>query len=159
MEKRLTHFGWYIKRIDNAIARNADRDLAGHGLTAQQSRLLFILGRADGEMLTMKELEGMFNSAQSTVAGLVQRLEKKGLVEGLMDPRDRRVKHVRLTEAGKAISSACYQDIVNTEERLAALLTESEKEQFLLCLQKVYQAICGEENETRNQSGKDDSSC
>ena len=40
MDKELAGFGWYIKRIDNALAREACRNVQSHNLTMQQSHLL-----------------------------------------------------------------------------------------------------------------------
>lgn len=37
MDKELAGFGWYIKRIDNALAREACRNVQSHNLTMQQS--------------------------------------------------------------------------------------------------------------------------
>ena len=81
MDKELAGFGWYIKRIDNALAREACRNVQSHNLTMQQSHLLFVLSDAENHTRTLKELESIFGCAQSTLAGLVTRLEKKGLVE------------------------------------------------------------------------------
>ena len=33
MDKELAGFGWYIKRIDNALAREACRNVQSHNLT------------------------------------------------------------------------------------------------------------------------------
>lgn len=141
MEEPIAGYGWYIKRIDNALAKEFTRSMESHGLTMQQNRALIILAHAENCTLSMKELELRFGAAQSTVAGLVARLEKKGLVEGLSDPRDKRVKLVRLTEEGAAKHQASRQDVVNSEKQLTSLLSPEEKEQLLTCLKKVYDAI------------------
>ena len=49
----------------------------------------------------MKEIERHFQVAQSTVAGIVVRLERKGFVEAAGDRSDRRIKLVRLTAEGE----------------------------------------------------------
>ena len=120
MDKELAGFGWYIKRIDNALAREACRNVQSHNLTMQQSHLLFVLSDAENHTRTLKELESIFGCAQSTLAGLVTRLEKKGLVEGFTDPRDRRIKHVRLTESGAEMRQTCHKDILQSEKRMSA---------------------------------------
>lgn len=140
-EEPIAGYGWYIKRIDNALAKEAARNMQAHALTTQQSHVIAMLHHAPEGHLTLKEMEEHFGSAQSTVAGLISRLEKKGLVEGFSDPADRRVKHVRLTEAGQAMHQGCRQDVVHSEKRLTALLTDAEKEQLLHLLRKVYEAV------------------
>lgn len=141
MSRRMKGYGWYIKRIDNALAREACRNVQAHNLTMQQSHMLFCLSDAPEQTLTLKELETIFGCAQSTVAGLVARLEKKGLVEGYTESDDRRIKHVRLTAEGAAMREICHQDMRNSEARLCAALTEAEKELLLSCLKKVYDSL------------------
>lgn len=141
MEQPIAGYGWYIKRIDNALGKEANHNLQSHNLTFQQSHALVMLSHAPERTLPLKELESRFGAAQSTVAGLVARLEKKGLVEALQSPEDRRIKLVRLTDEGEAMHQNCHQDVVNSENRLTALLTQSEKETLLVLLQKLYEAV------------------
>lgn len=141
METPIAGYGWYIKRIDNALAKEANNNLQALNLTMQQDRVLIQLARTAGNTLSLKELEEHFGSAQSTVAGLVVRLEKKGLIEALSDPADKRIKLVRLTAEGVRLNALSRQQIVDSEARLTALLTEEEKAQFLSCLKKVYEAV------------------
>lgn len=150
MDKELAGFGWYIKRIDNALAREACRNVQSHNLTMQQSHLLFVLSDAENHTRTLKELESIFGCAQSTLSGLVTRLEKKGLVEGFTDPRDRRIKHVRLTESGAEMRQTCHKDILQSEKRMSAGMTEEEKQLFLQCLQKVYENLKDDMDETEH---------
>ena len=140
-QEPIAGYGWYIKRIGNALAKEAAHNMQTHALTTQQAHVLVTLMRASGGSMTLKELEEHFCAAQSTVAGLVTRLEKKGLVEGFSDSEDRRVKRVRLTEAGVAMNATCRQDVVDSEKRLVSLLSEEEKALLLKLLGKVYDAV------------------
>ena len=141
MDKPIAGYGWFIKRIDNALAKEANQNLQALNLTMQQNHALVTLVHAEGHTLSMKALEEHFCSAQSTVAGLVSRLEKKGLVEAVSSPEDKRVKLVRLTEEGQRLCAIGRQNVVDSEERLTALLTPEEREVFRTCLEKVYEAV------------------
>ena len=103
--------------------------------------MLILLAHAEGHTLSLKALEERFGAAQSTVAGLVSRLEKKGLIEAATDPTDRRVKLARLTEEGVKLHAQSRQKVVDSEERLTSLLSEEEKDMLLRCLKKVYEAV------------------
>ena len=140
-QEPIAGYGWYLKRIGNALAKEAAHNMQTHQLTMQQAHTLVTLRHAPGGSLTLKELEEQFCAAQSTVAGLIARLEKKGLVEGYVDPDDKRVKRVRLTEAGLAMNATCRQDVVASEKRLVGQLTEAEQASFLDLLRKVYDAV------------------
>lgn len=141
METPIAGYGWFIKRIDNALGKEINSNLQTLNLTLQQNRVLIHLAQSEGHTLSLKTLEEHFGAAQSTVAGLVSRLEKKGLVEALSDPADRRVKLVRLTGEGIRLNALSRQHVVESEAKMTALLTEEEKEHFLTCLKKVYEAV------------------
>ncbi len=141
MEKPIAGYGWYIKRIDNALEKEANSNLQALNLTMQQNRVLIQLAHAQEHILSLKALEEHFGAAQSTVAGLVSRLEKKGLVAALSDPTDKRVKLIQLTDEGARLCAISRQNVVDSETRLTALLTEEEKAALLTCLKKVYEAV------------------
>ena len=141
MDKPIAGYGWFIKRIDNALEKEANSNLQMLNLTMQQNRVLIQLAHAPENTLSLKALEERFGAAQSTVAGLVSRLEKKGLIEAVASPADRRIKLVRLTEEGARVHAQSRQDVVNSESRLTANLSPEEREVFLSCLKKVYEAV------------------
>ncbi len=141
MDKPIAGYGWFIKRIDNALEKEANQNLQALNLTMQQNRVLILLAHAEEHTLSLKALEERFCAAQSTVAGLVSRLEKKGLIEAVSSPADRRIKLVRLTEEGARVHAKSRQDVVNSESRLTANLSPEEREVFLSCLKKVYEAV------------------
>lgn len=141
MDKPIAGYGFYIKRIDNALEKEANANLQALNLTMQQNRVLIQLAHAPENTLSLKTLEEHFGAAQSTVAGLVSRLEKKSLVEPVSAPADKRVKLVRLTEEGQRLHAISRQNVVDSEERLTALLSPEEKETLLVCLKKVYEAV------------------
>lgn len=126
-----------IKRINDLIAKEANRHLKAHNLTLAQNRLLMILYRQEQHTATLKELEGLFHVSQPTVVGLADRLEAKGFVTRCPDPCDRRVKHVRLTEEGCAICLASLEDIHGLETRLTAALTPEERIAFADMLMRI----------------------
>ena len=126
-----------IKRINDLIAKEANRHLKAHNLTLAQNRLLMILYRQEQHTATLKELEGLFHVSQPTVVGLADRLEAKGFITRCPDPCDRRVKHVRLTEEGCAICLASLEDIHGLETRLTAALTPEERIAFADMLMRI----------------------
>ena len=141
MEKPIAGYGWYIKCIDNTLEKEANANLQRLNLTMQQNRVLILLAHAPDNTLPLKALEEHFGAAQSTVAGLASRLEKKGLVEPVSDPSDKRVKRIRLTTEGKRLHNISRQDVIASEERLTALLTDEEKSILLVCLRKLHEAV------------------
>ena len=138
MEKPI---GRTIKMIDEALARRVNANLQEHNLTIGQSHMLVALSRSEGQTMSLKELEQLFRLAQSTIAGLAVRLEKKGLVESIADESDRRVKRIRLTDAGRAVCRRSHAHMEETERMLVSGLTEEEVVAFRDMLERVLAAM------------------
>lgn len=134
-------YGLYIKRISAFLDSDANRNLQKRNLTHSQSHFLMELRRRPGYSATLKEMESRFCAAQSTIAGLAVRLEKKGLIESFQDPSDRRVKCVRLTAAGQASCETSLQEILAMEAHLVADLTDVEQTLLLSLLERIYGSV------------------
>jgi DNA-binding MarR family transcriptional regulator len=130
-----------IKHIHDAVGKHANNDLRERGLTLTQVRVLMELGENDGEAMPLKELERRFNVAQSTIVGIILRLEAKGLAEGFTAPDDNRVKLVRLTAAGEQFRESNARTIDEMDNRMTAGLTEAERLIFLRILRTVYENV------------------
>ena len=94
-------------------------------VTAAQAGILFLLKQKDGR--TMSELSQILSIDNSTITGLVDRLEKTGLVRRNASVQDRRASHVFIrpqgmeeVEKAKRVIRAVNQEIKNgfSEEEL-----------------------------------------
>lgn len=129
--------GALIKQIHDELEKNANNAMRAHDITMAQCGALLILNGAPGKQMTLKELERMLHVAQSTAAGIVNRLEQKGLVEGFGSPDDKRIKMVRITSQGIECSKRAEQDMAQAEKQLLSGLTITEQGIFLTLLKKV----------------------
>jgi len=136
-----TDLGLLLKKINESMARRANVNLQRQELTFAQMHVLMRLYHAPDRTLRLKELEGCFQLAQSTVAGLASRLEKKELVETVTDPADRRVKRIRLTDKGAATCHAGRAHIRASEGLLVSRLTEAEQAELRRLLSIVYESV------------------
>lgn len=87
------------------------RVAAEHGLSVVQVRLLGILRDREPGML---ELARHLELEKSSLSGLVDRAEKRGLVERWASAEDRRASKVRLSAQGRRLSRA-VEEKVNAE--------------------------------------------
>lgn len=110
--------GLLIKQIHDCLEKRANNALRSKDLTLMQMSILMDLQEAPEKQLSMKELERHFQVAQSTVAGIVARLEQKGFVEALGDVSDKRIKLVRITPAGEVCCAVGAYHRNETEETL-----------------------------------------
>ncbi len=93
-----------MRELVRAYQAFAAFDAAGHreaGLTVSQADVIFTLGNTDG--LTFGEIGEKTLITKGTLTGVIDRLEKKGLVRRVQCPEDRRCTRVTLTQKGKAV--------------------------------------------------------
>lgn len=129
--------GAIIKQIHDELEKNANNALRPQGLTmAQVGTLLALKDMPEGQC-SLKEMEQILHVAQSTAAGIIVRLEQKGLVEGFGSSEDKRIKMVRITPTGEDCCFQAEKSMEETERKLLSGLTETEQSIFYSLLQKV----------------------
>ena len=91
--------------------------------------------------LTPTELarQRMMTSGGMTAA--LDRLERKGFIDRLPNPTDRRGSIVRLNDAGRQIIDEAMTQHVRTEERLTAGLDQDERRQLSTLLRKLLSSL------------------
>jgi DNA-binding MarR family transcriptional regulator len=127
--------GPMIKTLDTLLAKDANNRLRAEGLTLSQVNLLVAVDEAGGSC-TLKELERTMMLSQPTVVGIVQRLEKKGLLSSRPDDEDMRAKRVSFTEAGSRCCVKAHENMQGAEEKILSGMTSDEREEFLRLLAK-----------------------
>ena len=88
-----------------------------------------------------KELESILNVAQSTCAGIINRLAAKEFVECFTKPNDKRIKLVHLTEAGEKYVRDVEQEIEELNDILYSGVSPEELDTLFSLLQKLYDNI------------------
>jgi DNA-binding MarR family transcriptional regulator len=85
-----------LREIRRALRRPLAAEIARGELTAPQRAIMQILVRTDG--LSLKELSRQAGLAHSTVSGIVDRLEQRGMVVRQADAEDGRSSRIVVTE-------------------------------------------------------------
>ncbi|MDD2851399.1 MAG: MarR family transcriptional regulator [Desulfuromonadaceae bacterium] len=99
-------------------------EIEPYDLTPPQFALLSFLWQQDG--LTQVELSEKGQIDRSTVGGLIDRLERNGLLERRRHPQDRRAYRIYLTEQGKGLEQTLTQCAGKSLQRFTSGLTEDE---------------------------------
>lgn len=133
--------GILIKQIHDELEKQTNNALRSSGLTMAQMGALLALRDKPEKQASMKELEKILHVAQSTAAGIVSRLEHKGLVEPSGDPGDKRIKIVHITIAGEDCCVDADKSMEITESKLLSGLTETERDILLALLQKIKESF------------------
>ena len=111
--------GILFKQINDNLGRRANNELRKSGLTISQIRYLGFMYENGKERTPFKLLEKEFDVAQPTVAGIMRRLEKKGLVRTLPNEEDSRAKDASLTTSGKRV----FENGKKHKKEMESLLT------------------------------------
>ncbi|HWJ03840.1 MAG TPA: MarR family transcriptional regulator [Verrucomicrobiae bacterium] len=83
--------------VTKKMRAEVNRHIESFGLTVPQLFLLRVLFRSGGS-LSISEISRQMGLSNSTVSGIVDRLEKEGYTERQRDAKDRRVVYVKLTD-------------------------------------------------------------
>ncbi len=119
--------GLLFKQIHDRLEKQSNNALRAKDLTMMQVSVLMALQQAAEQRLSMKELERYFGVAQSTVAGIVSRLEQKDLVEAFGDTADKRIKLVHITTAGEKCCAEAACQMKEAEEKLLQGFSSEER--------------------------------
>ncbi len=96
-------------------------------LSVTQLRMLAVL---DDREIGMRQLAGILELEKSSVTGLVDRAERRGLVQRIAVPGNRRAVHVTVTSAGRAVVHQVREAIDAELGQLAATLSDSRQDAF-----------------------------
>jgi DNA-binding MarR family transcriptional regulator len=110
-------------------------EFEGHDLTPQQFGLLGFLWQQDG--LTQSELSAKSQIDRTTMGGLIDRLEKEGLVARRSHPEDRRAYRICLTDKGKGLQPELTPLAQAAQARFTAPLDPQEVATLTSLLEKL----------------------
>lgn len=117
--------GYLIKNINDKLKVKADADLKRYNLTLTQSRVFGFLSNNGGQA-TQKEIEVFLEVSHPTVVGIVSRMEQNGYVTSFVDGNDKRNKIVKLTEQAEILGMDMEKNILDTEKKVLASLSEED---------------------------------
>lgn len=100
-----------------------------------QKRVLIIL-RESGSM-TQKELTDRPGVQPGSVSEVLGKLETAGLIRRVPNGTDRRTTDICLTEAGELAAQEAYTQRRQRHQLMFSSLTDQEKDQLLLLLEKL----------------------
>jgi DNA-binding MarR family transcriptional regulator len=133
------------KKMHATMGRWADN----HGLSEGRFQMLIRLQSFPEGRTTMGELAEMLDVSPRTVTGLVDNLERDGLVRRVDDPKDRRSIYAEITDQGRERVKALWRDAALGQEALTRNFKESELVQLRDVCLRLIEAMNAEEGKTR----------
>ena len=130
--------GHYIRRLQQIAVAIFLQETERHGVTPVQYAALHKVGITPG--IDQRTLARAIGLDTSTIAGVIDRLEARGLMQRSASPEDRRVRLLSLTGAGQDLLSAIEPDMLKAQERILAPLPASERAEFMRMLRALVAA-------------------
>jgi DNA-binding MarR family transcriptional regulator len=137
MERIEDCFAFLLGKAYQHTNQEARQRLAPHGVTPAQYGLLEVLWERDEQ--SGAELSERLQLDSATMTGLLDRLERAGLVVRRADSTDRRVNRVALTAQGLALREPLDQAMDTVNAKLIAQLGQERAELLRAMLAEVGQ--------------------
>ena len=134
--------GWAAK-LSKA---NMDARVSRYDVTPAQTHVLLYLQQHGGRV-PQHELAEFLRVKPSTVNGVLDRMEEKGLVRRSVSGSDTRRRFITLTEKGAEQQALFQQSFLDVEEAMVRGFTQEERETLCALLDRVIQNL-KEESET-----------
>jgi len=116
-------------------------EVASDGLTPRQFAVLATVSRNEG--LSQTDLVDSTGIDRSTLADIIRRMLKKGLLSRQRTREDARAYSVRLTESGRTALQSAQPAALSADQRVLNALPPEKREEFLQCLNAIVDAIGG----------------
>ena len=134
--------GWAAK-LSKA---NMDARVSRYDVTPAQTHVLLYLQQHGGRV-PQHELAEFLRVKPSTVNGVLDRMEEKGLVRRSVSGSDARRRLITLTEKGAEQQALFQQSFLDVEEAMVRGFSQEERETLCALLDRVIQNL-KEESET-----------
>lgn len=118
MVNQMINIGRLIKRADVSLSRQMNDFARQSELTGNQMNIIDYLSRQENMADNQQAIENEFNIRRSTTSIILQRMEKRHLVQRIIDPHDRRKRQVQLTSSAQQLVPTVHAYINGKERRL-----------------------------------------
>lgn len=126
--------GFLINKLAHKMATGLDSRLKEHGVTISQWTILAVLWKHEG--IAQVEIQQHLAIEGSTVTGIIQRMIREGLIQRKVDPEDRRVQRVYLTDKGRALEEKLVIEAMTVNQQALQGLSEDEQAFFMRLLKR-----------------------
>jgi DNA-binding MarR family transcriptional regulator len=149
-------FGAYLNllRTGDEVFDETTRFLTKHHVSQGRFTVLMLLQRQCDDPCTPASLADEARVARATMTGLIDTLEKDGLVIRKADENDRRTVRLHLTRQGKAFVKRMLPDYFRCVSAIIKPLNAGERKEFVRLLQKIQQGLPPLRNATDERKRK-----
>jgi DNA-binding MarR family transcriptional regulator len=114
-------------------------EVVSSDLTPRQFAILLTISQKEG--LSQTDMVERTGIDRSTLADIIRRMLKKGLIRRRRTKQDARIYAVKLTDAGRAALATAEPAAVQADARLLAALPEAKRSEFIDSLSVIVGAM------------------
>ena len=123
--------GAWINLLSRMVKTRLNTTLQGLGITAIQSRVIFyILDHYEQQPVFQRDIESAFQLSRSTATGILQQLEKKGILRRESVASDARLKSLVPTEQAAELGCQVRACLRQIEQVLTRGLSDGQVQLF-----------------------------
>lgn len=150
LEKKV-EVGRKIEMLSRQIRRKVDESISSQDLTAKQAMILLVIyDLSKVKDVYAKDIEDAFDMRRATVTGILQLMEKNGIIVREENNIDGRLKSIRLTQKAINLRLKMKKNIQKVESNLLSGLSKEEIETFLKIMEKMSHNLCTKKEEESN---------
>ena len=146
--------GFLVHQADLYLVNHLLSLFKPHDLTVEQWKVLNRLVETDG--LTQRELARKNSKDPTTLVRILDKMERKGLVERRDHPDDRRVFRITLTPRGRKLQAQLAPLAVRSSQDATRGMSEAEVKALKRLLRKVHANLAPLRDETVGDGSADD---
>lgn len=136
-----------IVRAESLVAAELNRRFRRHGLSGAAFNVLMVLEGARAPLCPYEIGERLLVT-RGTVTGLLDTLEKQGLIRRVPHPEDRRMLRIESTEKARKLLKEIWREHFPAEAEMMAVLTGREKDTLVRLLGKLQAHLEGRAERT-----------
>ena len=130
--------GMWIHILSHKLKKRMDANVQSLGITGVQSRIMhYILVKCAEGPVFQRDVEKAFDMSRSTTTGILQLMEKNGLILRESVASDARLKSLIPTEKAVDLDAQSGRSLCQSEQRLTAGLTAEQLAQFLETVERM----------------------
>jgi DNA-binding MarR family transcriptional regulator len=124
-----------LSKTQQIVFQQFKASLAKYDVTPVQYGVLKCLWCQDGQ--NPSQIAGSLFLDTSTVTGILDRMENKGMIKRIADPKDRRSIKVVLTEQGRQLEEPVTKVIDEENKKVLCALNEEERVKLMEYLNRI----------------------
>ncbi len=136
--EKFNQYSWVLDRTARRVKQFAQSSFSNHGIDLTVDQWSVIKTLNEQEDLTHKDLADICGKDQPTMTRIVDLLLKKGYVNRVEHPTDRRSLHIQLTTLGKEQAKNLSPLVKEFRMKAWENLTDEDFEHFTRILNTIY---------------------